>query len=112
MKANDAKPELYKVNDLKTYDQWFSLMEGYGHIWFHVDGAYYFLFPLGPHKYGLCLGEDEASGNIPRWTFDSEDEFIKAPMFGGKTVLERADDILSWDEPFFRPVNEKGDCNG
>ena len=42
-------------------------MGGYGHIWFYVDGTYYFLFPEGPHTYGLCLGEDERNGNVPRW---------------------------------------------
>ena len=101
MQEDDHKPALYKVTDLNTYRQWFTLMEDYGHIWFYVDGNYYFLFPEGPHKYGLCLGEDEATGNFLRWEFNSEDEFIKARIFGGKNVLERADDILSWDPPFF-----------
>ena len=105
MKENDAKPELFKVNDLNTYYQWFTLMEDFGHIWFHVDGTYYFLFPLGPHKYGLCLGEDESAGNPPRWVFNSEDEFLKSPMFAGKTILDRVDDVMSWEPPFF-PENE------
>ena len=109
MNQNNAKPELYRVDDLKTYDQWYSLMEDFGHIWFYVDGTYYFLFPEGPHKYGLCLGEDEATGNFPRWEFDSEDEFIRTPMFGGRTVLERADDILSWDPPFYESGADRGD---
>jgi hypothetical protein len=38
---------------------------------------------------------------MPRWEFNSEDEFINAPLFGGKNVLERSKDILSWDPPFF-----------
>ena len=101
MEHHDGKPELYRVDDLHTYRQWYSLMEEYGHIWFYVDGTYYFLFPEGPHKYGLCLGEDERNGNMPRWEFNSEDEFINAPLFDGKNVLERSKDILSWDPPFF-----------
>ena len=114
MKTNDGKPELYRVNDLNTYRQWYSLMEEYGHIWFYVDDTYYFLFPEGPHKYGLCLGEDERNGKLPRWEVNSEDEFINAPMFGGKNVLERSKDILSWDPPFFAgpekvPPDEGGD---
>lgn len=101
MKQNDEKPELFKVDDLNTYRQWYTLMEDFGHVWFHVDGMYYFLFPLGPHKYGLCLGEDETDGNPPRWTFDSEDAFLQSPMFGGKTILDRAADVMSWEPPFF-----------
>ena len=109
MQASDAKPELFKVNDLKTYSQWFTSMEDYGHIWFYLDDTYYFLFPLGAHKYGLCLGEDEANGNLPRWTFNSEDEFIISPMFGGRTVLERSDDIMSWEPPYFTASGGGGD---
>ena len=101
MKANNVKPALYKVNDLKTYEQWRSIMEEYGHIWFYLDETYYFLFPDGAHKYGLCLGEEEINGNIPRWHFNSEDEFIKAPIFKEKTILERVDDVMSWDPPFY-----------
>ncbi len=100
MEHHDGKPELHRVNDLHTYRQWYSLMEEYGHIWFYVDGTYYFL-PGRADKYGLCLGEDERNGNVPRWEFNSEDEFLNARMFGGKNVLERSDDILSWDPPFF-----------
>ena len=37
MQENDRKPELYKVTDLNTYRQWFTLMEDYGHIWFYDD---------------------------------------------------------------------------
>lgn len=111
MKTINEKPVLYKVNDLNTYEQWFSMMEGYGHIWFYIDGVYYFLFPEGAHKYGLCLGEDEANGNKPRWHFNSEDEFIKMPMFGEKTILERADDVMSWDPPFYAGDDE-GVCYG
>ena len=112
MSQNNPAPELYKCNDLKTYGQWFSLMEEYGHIWFHIDGTYYFLFPEGLHKYGLCLGEDEKTGNLPRWEFNSEDEFINAPIFGGRTVLERADEILSWNPPFYIDNKGEGDCHG
>lgn len=101
METTNAKPELYKANDLMTYRQWITLMEEFGHIWFYLDGSYYFLFPLGDHRYGMCLGEDEATGNLPRWKFDSEEEFIHVPMFGGKSILERAADVLSWDPPFF-----------
>lgn len=101
METTEAKPELFKVDDLNTYRQWFTLMEDFGHIWFHVDGTYYFLFPLGPHKYGLCLGEDEAEGNPPHWVFNSEDEFLRAPMFGGKAIVDRVDDVMSWEPPFF-----------
>lgn len=106
MRRSDTKPELYKTEDLRTYAEWFSFLEDYGHVWFNIDGEYYFLFPEGPHKYGLCLGEDEKSGNSPRWVFDSEDEFLSAPMFDGKTIIERSGDILSWDPPFF-PENKK-----
>ena len=100
MKVNENKPALFKVNDLKTYNDWFTLMEGYGHIAFYIDGKYYWLYPEGPHKYGLCYGDDDPY--VARCTFNSEDEFIYAPMFSGKCVLERADDIWAWEQPFTR----------
>lgn len=111
MKESERLPELFKVNDLNTYAEWFSLMEEYGHICFYIDGQYYFLFPEGPHKYGLCLGEDEKSGNRPRWEFNSEDEFLNAPMFGGKSILDRLDDVWAWDLPFFGDGDEEDSPN-
>ena len=110
MKGNE--PKLYKASDLDTYAQWYSLMEEYGHICFYLDGQYYFLFPEGPHKYGLCLGEDEATGNFPRWEFGSEDEFLHAPMFGGKCILDRLDEVLSRDGPFFTDAGKEADNGG
>ncbi len=101
MKENDNSPELYKTEDLRTYREWFSFLRDCGHVWFSIDGEYYFIFPQGPHRYGLCLGEDEKNGNQPRWEFESEEEFLNAPMFGGRTIVERSCDMMSWDPPFF-----------
>lgn len=110
MKESSNRPELYRTEDLHTYADWLSFLVDYGHIWFYLDGTYYFLFPEGPHKYGLCLGEDEATGNFPRWEFSSEDEFLNATMFGGKNIIDRSEDLMSWDPPFFADARkEAGD---
>lgn len=101
MKDTDNRPELYRTEDLRSYAEWLLFLAEYGHVWFYLDGQYYFLFPEGPHKYGLCLGEDEATGNFPRWEFNSEEEFLTAAMFGGKTIVDRSGDLMSWDPPFF-----------
>ena len=90
-------PELFKTSDLKTERGWRWLMDDYGHIWFHIDGTYYFLFPEGAHKYGLCYYEDKETGNFPRWTFNSEDEFLHAKLFNGKSVLERLGEFMSYE---------------
>lgn len=90
-------PTPSKCQTLTTREGWIWLMEDYGHVWFYLDGKYYFLFPEGPHKYGLCYGEDEVTGNFPRWEFNSEIEFLEAPLFSGKCMLERLDDVLDWE---------------
>ena len=35
-------PELYKTTDLETEHGWKWLMDAAGHVWFHIDGTYYF----------------------------------------------------------------------
>lgn len=92
------KPEVFEVGDLKTYTDWRWLMEDFGHIWFFIDDTYWFLFPLGRHKYGLCYYEDSATGNFPRWIFNSEDMFLKAKLFkGGTCVLDRLGEFKSYE---------------
>ena len=90
-------PEVFKTTDLETEHGWRCLMEDYGHIWFHIDSRYYFLFPEGTHRYGLCFYEDEATGNFPRWQFKSETEFLNAKLFNGKSVLERLGEFMSYE---------------
>lgn len=90
-------PELFKTSDLETELGWRWLLEDSGHIWFHIDGTYYFLFPEGSHKYGLCYYEDKETGNFPRWTFNSEDEFLHAKLFNGTCVLERLGEFMSYE---------------
>ena len=75
--------ELFRDMALTTCDGWRHVLKSYGHVWFSLDGVRYFVFPEGPHSYGLCLAEDETSGNHPRRHFSSENEFLEAPLFGG-----------------------------
>ena len=91
-------PELFKTTDLETEHGWRWLLDDCGHVWFHIDGTYYFLFPEGAHKYGLCLYEDKETGNFPRWTFKSEDEFLHAKLFANDTcVLDRLGEFMSYE---------------
>lgn len=83
-----------RVPDCQTEENWRVLLEKYGHIWFVLDGQRYFVFSKGHHKYGLCLGEDAKTGNIARWVFNSEDEFLNARVFAGRSILERLDEVL------------------
>lgn len=90
-------PKLFKTTDLETERGWRWLMEDFGHVWFAIDGAYYFLFPLGTHRYGLCHYSDKDTGNFPRWTFNSETEFLNAKLFNGKSAMERLGDFMSYE---------------
>lgn len=97
MDKNNRECRLRRAPDLQTEADWRVLLEDYGHVWFVLDGQRYFVFPEGPHRYGLCLGEDEATGNFPRWTFESEDAFLNAKLFGGRCILERLGEVLVYD---------------
>ena len=91
-------PELFKTTDLETEHGWKWLMDAAGHVWFHIDGTYYFLFPNGGRSYGLCYYGDKATGNFPRWTFNSEDEFLHAKLFANDTcVLDRLGEFMSYE---------------
>ena len=95
-------PELYKTETLGSVENWIGFLEDFGHLWFYIDERYYFLFPLGAHRYGLCYGEDEQNGNSPRWVFESELAFIHAKSFNGKSIIQRENELLSWDPPFLQ----------
>ncbi|MBQ7251999.1 MAG: hypothetical protein IJS32_05290 [Kiritimatiellae bacterium] len=89
--------ELFRDESLSTGEGWKYVLETFGHVWFVLDGQRYFVFPEGPHRYGLCLGEDERTGNFPRWEFDSEEAFLNAKLFGGRCILERLGEVLVYD---------------
>lgn len=91
------EPELFRDEALSTVEGWTYVLKSYGHVWFAIDGVRYFVFPMGPHAYGLCLAEDEATGNRPRWQFKSEYEFLNAPMYDGRSIKDRLADILSYE---------------
>ena len=91
------QPRLYKPSRLQTKEGWIELLEDYGHVWFTLDGVFYFVFPEGPHKYGMCLREDETTGNFPRWRFDSEAAFLNAKLFNGRSILERLSEVMCYE---------------
>ncbi len=90
-------PKLFRASDLCTEKDWRWHLEDSGHIWFWLDGRYYFVFPEGEHKFGLCYYEDSETGNFPRWTFDSESALLNEKIFNGKSILERLDDVMSYE---------------
>ena len=69
-----------------------------GHVRFVLDGTKYFIFPEGPHKYGLCYWSDMSSGGFPRWEFESEEELMNAKLFNGHSIAQRLGEILTYDE--------------
>lgn len=89
--------ELFRDEVLRTVDGWVYVLKSYGHIWFSLDGVRYFVFPIGPHAYGLCLAEDEESGNHPRWRFASEQEFLNAPLFNGRSITDRLAEVMAYE---------------
>lgn len=93
----NEQPRLYRASNLQTASDWQEALREYGHIWFSLDGVFYFVFPEGPHKYGMCLREDEATGNFPRWKFDSEDAFLNAKLFDGRSILERLSEVMCYE---------------
>ena len=89
--------EFYKSTRLQTKEGWLELLEDYGHIWFAMDGVRWFIFPEGPHKYGLCAWEGPDAPNFPQWEFESEGELLNAKLFNGRSILERLGEVLCYD---------------
>ena len=93
----ENEPELFKPSRLQTKEGWLELLEEFGHVWFALDGVRWFVFPEGPHKYGLCRWEGPDAPNFPQWEFESEDAFLSAKLFDGRSILERLDDVLCFE---------------
>lgn len=91
-------PDLFRDPSLQTEEDWRYVLETFGHSWFSLDGEYWFVFPAGPHKYGLCHWVGPDGQNFPEFEFDSEDAFLTAKLFGGKSILERLGDVLCYDD--------------
>lgn len=45
--------DLFRDKSLQTGEDWKYVFETFGHVWFALDGQRYFVFPEGPHRYGL-----------------------------------------------------------
>lgn len=90
-------PELYVDESLSTERGWKSVLASYGHVGFSLAGRCYFVFPTGPHAYGMCYYEDSESGNHPRWSFSSEEELLAAQIFDGKSLKDCLAEILYFD---------------
>lgn len=89
--------ELFKDEMLTTIAGWNYVLKSYGHAGFSLDGMRYFVFPMGPHAYGMCLAEDMETGNHPRWQFSSEQEFLSAPLFNGRSIGDRLDEVMAYE---------------
>ncbi len=88
---------LFRDESLKTESDWKYVLETFGHIWFSLDGIRWFVFPEGPHKYGFCRWEGPEGRNVPEQEFNSEEEFLNAKLFGGRSILDRLDEVLCYD---------------
>ena len=91
------EPELFKDDSLSTERGWKAVLASYGHIGFYLAGRSYFVFPTGPHAYGMCYYEDSETGNYPRWSFSSEEELLSAPMFEGRAIRDCLSEILYFE---------------
>ena len=84
---------------LQTERGWLYDLSNDEHICFSLDGERYFLFPLGDRKYGFntwrALSEN---GGYPSHTFDTFDEVLDAKLFNGRSIRERLDEILVYDQ--------------
>lgn len=97
----DAKwdaPELLDYDSHRNEDGWLEMLNTDGHVWFFVRGKYYFVFPESqPYRFGMCFGEDELTGNFPRWKFKTAEELLVAPLFDGKSIKELLPEIKGWE---------------
>ena len=93
-----SEPELIDYDSHKSEEGWQQMLKTDGHVWFHVRGKYYFLFPEArPYRFGMCYGEDELTGNFARWKFKNADELLSSPIFDGKTIKELLPEIKGWE---------------
>ena len=84
---------------LRTIDGWMHDLTHDGHICFSLDGNRYFIFPNGPHEYGFCTWKEAFEGEgYPTHVFHSEDEVLGAKLFDGRSIRERLDEILVYDQ--------------
>lgn len=89
--------KMRKTKSTQTETGWIDLLESYGHVWFALDGVRWFVFPEGPHKYGLCRWRGQDAPNFPEYEFESEAAFLNAKLFGGRSILERLDEVMCYD---------------
>ena len=95
-------PELIDYDSHKTREGWDWMLDEIGHVWFAVDGRYYSISPEGNGRFGLCYGEDEQTGNFPRWVFSTKEELLNAKVLNGRSILEWLPSIKGWEPPFYR----------
>ena len=89
--------DLFRDESLKTDADWKYVLETFGHVWFALDGIRWFVFPEGPHKYGLCRWRGPDAPNFPERKFDSEEAFLNAKLFDGRSILERLDEVMCYE---------------
>ena len=45
----------------------------------------------------IDLGEDEMTGNFPRWKFKDADELLSSPMFDGRSIKDFLPEVKGWE---------------
>lgn len=66
------------------------------HVWFALDGIRWFIFPEGPMN-TVCRWEGPEGLNVPEREFNSEEEFLNAKLFRGRSILERLEEAMCYD---------------
>lgn len=84
---------------LRTECGWRDDLSSGEHVCFSLDDERYFLFPLGDQKYGFNTwhGLLETNG-YPSHVFNTIDDVLNAKLFKGRSILERLDEILVFDQ--------------
>lgn len=93
----ENESDLFRDDSLKTESDWKCVLESFGHVWFALDGVRWFVFPEGPHKYGLCHWRGPDAPNFPEHEFDSEDAFLNAKLYDGRSILERLSEVMCYE---------------
>ena len=92
------EPELVDYDSHRSEEGWRHMLDDDGHVWFYLRGRYYFVFPESkPYRFGMCYGEDEMTGNFPRWKFKDADELLSSPMFDGRSIKDFLPEVKGWE---------------
>jgi hypothetical protein len=83
---------------MRTEAGWKYDLVNEGHVCFSLDDERYFIYACGPHRYVFNTWRNNrlnAGGDV---VFESEDAVLDAKLFNGRSIRERLDEILVFDQ--------------